>query len=82
MWRALCGDLLKLVQRESYLRTTDGTCANDCKSLADALLSAGAAASTASEDKRLAIEMSMIKQKLAQREVKSYSGNLLRSLQY
>ena len=43
---------------------------NDCKSHADALLSAGAGASKASEEKRLAIEMSMIKQHLAQRETR------------
>ena len=43
---------------------TDAQCVNDCKSLADADLAAGSAASKTSEDKRLGIELSMIKQRL------------------
>ena len=42
---------------------------NDCKSLADALLAAGSAASKASE-KRLGIELSMIKQRLSRNETR------------
>ena len=41
---------------------------NDCKSLADALLAAGSAASKTSEDERLRIELSMIKQGLSRNE--------------
>ena len=41
---------------------------SDCKSLADALNNTGCAASKTSEDKRLAIELSMIKQRLEDQE--------------
>ena len=51
MWGDLFGDLTKLDQYESYLRAMDATCVNGCKSLAEALLSADAPASMASEDK-------------------------------
>ena len=70
MWREVCGDLLKLDQYEFYLRATDAICDNDYKSLAGANLSARADASEASEDERITIEMSMIKQSLAQRETR------------
>ena len=40
-------------------------------SLADALLAAGAAASKTSEDKRLGIELNMIKQRLSRNEARS-----------
>ena len=59
MWGEFCGDLTKLDHHGSYLQATVAICVNDSKSLADALLSAGAAASKVSEDKRLAIEMGM-----------------------
>ena len=49
---------------------TDALCVNDCKSLADALLAAGSAASKTSEDKRLGIELSMIKQRLFRNETR------------
>ena len=65
-----CGDLTKLDHYGSYLQATVAICVNDSKSLADALLSAGAAASKVSEDKRLAIETGMIMQRLAQRETR------------
>ena len=59
----LCGDLCYLAEYETYLPLTDALCVNHCKSLADALLAAGSAASNTSEDKRLGIELSMIKQR-------------------
>ena len=43
---------------------------NDCKSLADALLAASSAASKTSGDKRLGIELSMIKQRLFRNETR------------
>ena len=49
---------------------TDALCVNDCKSLGDVLLAAGSAASKTSEDKRLGIEFSMIKQRLSRNETR------------
>ena len=50
----VCGDLCDLAEYErSYLQATEALCVNGCKSLADALLAAGSAASKTSEDKRL-----------------------------
>ena len=43
---------------------------NYYKSLADALLAAGSAASKTSEDKRLGVELSMIKQRLFRNETR------------
>ena len=63
MWGGLRGDLLTLDRYESCLEATDAILANDCNSLTDALLSAGAVASKASEEERLAVEMSMIRQR-------------------
>ena len=70
LWGELSGDLKYLEQYELYLQATEAMALNDCKSLADALRSTGAAASKASEDKRLAIEMSMIKQRLNRHETR------------
>ena len=53
-----CADLCDLAEYETYLQVTEALCVNDCKSLADALLAAGSAASKTSEDKRLGIELS------------------------
>ena len=68
--RVLYGELcaIDLAQYETYLQVTEALCVNDCKSLADALLAAGSAASKTSEDKRLGIELSMIKQRLSRNE--------------
>ena len=52
------------------VRSPNALCVNDCKSLADALLAAGSAASKTSEDKRLGIELSMIKQRLSSNETR------------
>ena len=72
MFRVLCGelcrDLCDLAEYENFLQATEAWCVNDCKSLADALLSNGTAASKAFEDKRLGIELSMIKQRLSRNE--------------
>ena len=70
LYGELCGDLCDLAEYESYLQATEALCVNDCKSLADALLAAGAAASKTSEDKRLGIELSMIKQRLSHNETR------------
>ena len=69
----LCRDLCDLAECENYLQATEALCLNDCKSLADALLSAGAAASKTSEDKSLGIELSMIKQRLS-RNINASNG--------
>ena len=61
LYGELCGDLCDLAEYENYLHATEALCVDDCKSFADALLAAGAAASKTSEDKRLGIELSMIK---------------------
>ena len=66
----LCGDLCDLAEHETCLEMTDALCVNDCKSLADALLAAASAASKTSEDKRLGIELSMIKQRLFRNETR------------
>ena len=58
MYGEISGDLIDLVDYELYLTA-------NCKSFADAVTAAGKAASKTSEDKRLAIELSMIKQRLA-----------------
>ena len=49
---------------------TDALCVNDCKGLADGLLAAGSTASKTSEDKRLGIELSMIKQRFFRNETR------------
>ena len=61
LYDELCGDLCDLAEYETHLQMTDALCVNDCKSLADAIIAAGSAASKTSEDKRLGIERSMIK---------------------
>ena len=66
----LCGNLCDLAEYETYLQKTEALCANDCKSLADALLAAGSAASKTSENKRLGIELSMIKQRPSRNETR------------
>ena len=58
LYDELCGDLCDHAEYE----TSDALYVNDCKSLADALFAAGSATSKTSEDKRLGIELSMIKQ--------------------
>ena len=70
LYGELCGDLCALAEYETYLQMTDALCVNDCKSLADALLAARSAASKTSEDKRLGIELSMIKQRLFRNETR------------
>ena len=66
----LCRDLCDLAEYENYHQATEALCVNDCKSLADALLAAGSAASKTSEDERLGIELSMIKQRLSRNETR------------
>ena len=56
LYGELCGDLCDLAEHETYLQATEALCVNDCKSLADALLATGSAASKTSEDNRLGIE--------------------------
>ena len=63
LYSELCGDLCDHAEYENSLQATEALCANDCKSLADALLAAVAVASKTSEDKRLGIELSMMKQR-------------------
>ena len=70
LYGELCGDLFDLAEYETYLQMTDALRVNDCKSLADALLAAGCAASKTSEDKCLGIELSMIKQRLSRDETR------------
>lgn len=70
MYGELSGDLQDLQNYEFYLTSTESVALSDCKSLADAVTSAGSAASKTSEDKRLAIELSMIKQRLAAHETR------------
>ena len=65
LYGELCGDLCDLAEYETHLQVTEALCLNDCKSVADALLAAGSAAEKTSEDKRLRIEVSMIKQRLS-----------------
>ena len=69
LYGELCGDLCDLAEYENP-SPSDGSFVNDCKSLADALLAAGSAASKTSEDKRLGIELSMIKQRLSRNETR------------
>ena len=59
-----------LLSTKPNLQVTKALCANDCKSLADALLPARSAASKTSEDRRLGIELSMIKQCLSREETR------------
>ena len=47
LWTENCGGLVGLDQYGTYLQGTDAICVNDCKSFADALLSAVEAASQA-----------------------------------
>ena len=70
LYGQLCGDVCDLAEYETYLQKTNALCVNDCKSLADALLAAGSAASKTSEDKRFGIELSMIKQRLSRNETR------------
>ena len=70
LYGELCGDLCDLAEYETYLQKTEALCVNDCKSLADALLAAGSAASKTSEDKHLNIDLSMIKQCLSRNETR------------
>ena len=70
LYGELCGDLCDLVEYEVYVPMTGVLCVNDCKSLADTLLTAGSTASKTSEDKRLGIELSMIKQRLSRNETR------------
>ena len=67
-WGELSGGLTNIDDYEEYLRQTDAMAVNDCKSLADALNNRGSAVSKTSEDKRLAIELSMIRQRLSRHE--------------
>ena len=57
LYGELCGDLCDLAEYENYPQATEALCVNDCKSLADALLAAGAAASRTSEGQNVS-EMS------------------------
>ena len=68
MYGEISGDLIDLVDYELYLAATESVALSGCKSLANAVTDAGSAASKTSEDKRLAIELSMIKQRLAAHE--------------
>ena len=70
LYSELCGDLCDHAEYENSLQATEALCANDCKSLADALLAAVAVASKTSEDKRLGIELSMMKQRLFRNETR------------
>ena len=74
LYGELCGDLCDLAEYETSLQVTEALCVNDCKSLADALLAAGSAASKTSEDKRIGIELSMIKQRLSRNETRFQRG--------
>ena len=67
-WGELSGGLTNIDDYEEYLRQTDAMAVNDCKSLAEALNNRGSAVSKTSEDKRLAIELSMIRQRLSRHE--------------
>jgi hypothetical protein len=67
-WGELSGELTNIENFEEYLRQTDAIALNDCKPLADALNNRGSAVSKTSEDKRLAIELSMIRQRLGRDE--------------
>ena len=60
LYGMLCGDLCGLAVSENFIQATEALCEHDCKSLTDALLVAGGAATKTSEDKRLRIELSMI----------------------
>ena len=58
LYGELCGDLCDLAEHETHLQMTDALCVND------------SAAINASEDKRLGIELSMIKQRLSRNETR------------
>ena len=64
------GDLRDPAECVTHLQMIDALCVNDCKSLADALLAAGSAASKTSEDTRLGIELSMMKQRFFHNETR------------
>ena len=66
MFRVLYG----LAEYETFLQVTEALCVNGCKSLGDALLAAESAASKTFEDKRLGIELSIIKQRLFRNETR------------
>ena len=66
MYGELCGDLCDFPEYQN----SETLLMNDCKSPADALLAAGFAASTTSEDKRLGIELSINKQRLSRNETR------------
>ena len=70
LYGELFGDLCDLAEYETYLQIADAPYVNDCKSLADALLAACSAASKMNEDKRLGIDLSMIKQRLSRNETR------------
>ena len=70
LYRELFGDLCDLAEYETYLQMTEALCVNDCESFADTLLATGSAASKTSEDKRLGIELSMIKQRSFRNETR------------
>ena len=71
LYGELCGDLCDLAEYETYLQVTEALCVNDCKSLARALSSQlGPQQARRSEDKRLGIELSMIKQRLSRNETR------------
>ena len=53
LYAELRGDWCDLAEYENNLQATEALCVNDCKSLADALLAAWAAASETSEDKHI-----------------------------
>ena len=67
-WGELNGEIVDLENFGEYLRQTSALAISECKSLADALNSSGSAVSKTSDDKRLAIELSMIKQRLKRDE--------------
>ena len=56
--------------RKTFFQAIEALCEHDCKSLTDALLVAGGAATKTSEDKRLRIELSMIKRRLSRIETR------------
>ena len=70
LYGELCGDLSDLAEYENCLQATEALCVNDCKSLADALLAAGAASSETFEYTGLGIELSMIKHRLSRNEIR------------
>ena len=57
----LTGDFVDPSDYESYLKSIEAMALNDCKSLVDVILMERSAASRTSKDKKMAIEMTMIK---------------------